>query len=334
MTLQCRLVLTILLAAVGVAACGGVGGPSESELAAYVDDQIADKWDVDEMRFEVFAEDGNDSGRASCAGMLRLNTDLYRSDYETLDAEVKRLGGDRWLTYWQAVGQANAVTVQHKAGTTTPFTAEVYFRRVVDGWEMRGSPEYDDLDGFDASGFTPATIVTGSAEYDAYLARVTEERSREVGMKLQLMKDIEQFFGPEKTIGFYTNPKGGGVEPQQTFVLKATGKVQWDNASPQAAMQFTVPGEARWIADGRWTHVEFRTGDVIPVTVTGELIAPGRYGYTEVVGKWTAALGMQMGPANRESAGSLILWVGGYFKDWPPYQNLPDDAFTVMARNL
>lgn len=97
---------------------------------------------------------------------------------------------------------------------------------------------------------------------------------------------------------------------------------------------FTVPGEARRIADGRWTHVEFRSGQVIPVTVSGELIAPGRYGYKEVTGKWTAALGMQMGAANHTSAGSLILWVGSYFKDWPPLMYSPNDAFTVMAKNL
>lgn len=327
-----KLLLPILVAAVGLAACGRAGGPTEDELTAHVESQIADRWDVEEMRFEVFAEDGGDSGRVSCAGKLKLNSDLYRADYETIDADVKRLGGDRWSKYRQAAGTAHAVKVQHQAGTITPFTAEVYFRRVVDGWEIDGSPEFDDLDGFDASHFTPDTIVTGSPEYEAYLTRVTEERSRDEGMKLQLMKDIEQFFGTERSVAFFTNPKGG--QPQQTFVLKTTGTVQWDSSSPQTALNFTVPGEARWIADGRWTHVEFGAGDVIPVTVTGELIAPGRYGYKEVTGKWTAALGMQMGAANRRSSGSLILWVGGYFKDWPPYQNSPEDAFTVMAKNL
>ena len=144
------------------------------------------------------------------------------------------------------------------------------------------------------------------------------------------MRDIEKFFAPDKSIGFYTNPEGGN-NPQEQYVVKMTGPLEWDSETIEDAKNFSVPGEARRLAVSSISL--FAAGDVVPVTISGEIIAPGRYGYEEVANKWTAAICLVKGSVSNPCERSLTLWVGGYFKNWPPNMNSPRDAYTILAKH-
>jgi hypothetical protein len=133
-----------------------------------------------------------------------------------------------------------------RQGTAADFRAELRYKKLVDGWELHGSPLFQQFEGSARGQLREPAIVMGEPRWNEYLTGLAANHERLSRRSHELQIEIDQLLTPAISLsGVYSGFVGRGLQ----YTLVPTARLKWhdvDTYSKTYEKTFETLGKLRW----------------------------------------------------------------------------------------
>lgn len=253
--------LTLCIFSSALCGCSMSSGPSAEAVNRYIASQLPSDVKLKEMKVENYADKSAEGvGRSSIIGTLELAVDRYSPSSTVLLQDLKAAGVPESDVAYFASGFRPVYVLTEKAGKAIPFTTEIRYTAVVDGFRFQGGPRVS-LSGVRAD---QAPVVKDSPNYKEMIGSILAVRDSSLKAEELFKSTITSFFSTKDGYTYYADVSGRGLV--ERFKMSLTGPLVYQRQSPKQ-FQYKFNAEAIWSSNAGMYNSKFKSGDRTPLLI-------------------------------------------------------------------
>lgn len=255
----------------------GINGPTAEEVDTYLEAQLPEHLDVEDVKIEHFIDPTTKEGRVSVSAGLRFVEGVYRdaTDQEILNYLANHGIAQSERQLYLPFNQYRSIDMEHRflevitgPGTTYPITTELLAKKTVEGWSFSGNGPSNGigeefLAGKPVQAFGSGALPMGNPQAEAYLKTATDKKGATNSQESVLLGNVQRLFTPGKTITIHM--MWAHSEKRHDMQFTPEGAIALGNGGNSS---FTVIGAIRH-ADP--ATAPFRTDQATKARINGQL---------------------------------------------------------------